>query len=384
LRARSLAGVGSGEVVDDGAFAARVRPPSHRARMGWPAGDLADRIHRRPAHDAPSPHGSGRRPGHRHPDPCLRHVGGGRLMSGESLYEWLTAEIVDAVRDALNHVDEYVPPLTPPDEAGARAALTDLTNRAQAITNAADPAAWLGAVEQWKSALNDLADKAFGGPTPLDSLAVRVLVERMPRTAAFLTLVGVIVSTPGGQDQIDRAKAQRFFTDPGSLVNEALWDALLGDASIPGTGRLPAVIVGALLLAPQTIIGLAHGSLKVAGLSPPPTDAPGPWRTFRESSNDWLSFTVPLGDPVSATPVPRGIYDWRADLLPDLSATLAMRSRRVPLGGGNSRTEFEMWLAIALEQNEWRYHFTDGKGNDTGWYLRVAPRISGGFGYDGE
>jgi hypothetical protein len=305
-------------------------------------------------------------------------------MAGESLYEGLTRAIADAVRDALNHVNEYLPQLTPPDEAGARAALTALTNRAQAITNAGDPGTWLGAVEQWKSTLDDLAGQAFGGPTPLDSLLVRVLLERMPRTAAFLTLVGVIVPTPGGQDRIDRAKAQQFFTDPGTLVNEGLWDALLGDASIPGTGRLPAVIMGALLLAPQTIIGLAHGSLKVAGLPPPPTDAPGPWQAFRTSSSDWLSFTVPLGDPVSATPVPRGIYDWRADLLPDLSATLAMRSRRVPLGGGNSRTEFEMWLAIALEQNEWRYHFTDGEGHDTGWYLRVAPGISGGFGYDGE
>ncbi|MDQ1495855.1 MAG: hypothetical protein QOG69_2338 [Actinomycetota bacterium] len=305
-------------------------------------------------------------------------------MAGESLYESLTNALVDGVRDALDHVDSYLPALDPPDEAGARQALNDLVTRAQAITNAGDPASWFSNLEQWKSTLDDLAEKAFGGPTPLDSLLVRVLEERMPRTAAFLTFVGVIVPSPGAQDRIDRAKAQQFFTDPGTLVNEALWDALLGDASIPGTGRLPAVIVGVLLLAPQTIIGMAHGDLQVAGLPSPPTDAPGPWRTFRESSDDWLSITVPLGDPASATPMPRGLYDWHADLLPDITATLAMRSGRESLGGGNNRTTFEMWLAIALEANEWRYSFTDSDGVDTGWFLKVEPGISGGFGYDGS
>lgn len=304
-------------------------------------------------------------------------------MAGQSIYETLTKAIVDAVRDALDHVDPRLPALVPPDEAGARAALNDLTNRAQAVTNAADPAAWISAVEQWKSKLEDLAAKAFGGPAGLDALLVRVLEERMPRTAAFLTLVGVIVHLPSGQDTIDWTKAQQLFTDPGTLVNESLWDALLGDASIPDTGRLPAVIVSALLLAPQTIIALARGNLRVLGLPPPPTDAPGPWRTFRELSANWLSLTVPLGDPAVANPVPRGIYDWRADLLPDLSATLAMQSRRVSLGGGKNRTEFELWLSIAMEANEWRYPFMDSDGMDSGWFLKVEPGISGGFGYDG-
>jgi len=46
-------------------------------------------------------------------------------MAGQSLYEWITQAIVEAVRDALGHGDNYLPPLTPPDEAGARTALTD-------------------------------------------------------------------------------------------------------------------------------------------------------------------------------------------------------------------------------------------------------------------
>lgn len=305
-------------------------------------------------------------------------------MAGQSLYEAITTAIVDAVRAALDHVDPPLPALVPPNEVGARAALTDLASRAKAITNAADPAAWINAVEQWKTALDDLAAKAFGGPTPLDVLLVRALEGRMPRTAAFLALVNVIIHSPDGQGSINWPKAQQLFTNPGTLVNESLWDALLGDASIPGTGRLPAVIVGALLLAPQTIIALSRGTLKVAGLPAPPTDAPGSWRIFREASNDWLSVTVPIGDPVAAAPAPRTIYDWRADLLPDLSATLAMRSRRVSLGGGQNRTEFEMWLAIGLEKNDWRYSFKDGAGRDSGWFIKVQPGISGGFGYDGS
>jgi hypothetical protein len=300
-------------------------------------------------------------------------------MAGKSAFEGLSQAIVDAIGAALDDTNPNLAPLSPPNAAAARNALTQLAPRAQAITNAADPVAWINAVDQWREKLREVADNAFGPPAAPDAMLVRLLEERMPRTAAFLSLVGVIVRKPSGQDAIDWAKAQQFFTDPGTLVNESLWDALLGDASIPGTGRLPAVIVALLLLAPHTIIALARGDIRVAGLPSPPTDAPGPWRTFREASTDWVSFTVPLGDPVVASPKPRGIYDWVADLLPDISATLALHSRRVQLGGGKNRTEFEMWLSVAFEKNEWRYDI-----GDTGWFLRLEPGISGGFGYDGS
>ena len=305
-------------------------------------------------------------------------------MAGTSAFEGITQAIVDAMRSALDGTNPNLPALTPPDATAARNALGDLPALAHAITNATDPGTWLDALDQWRQKVRDVADNAFGPPDAPAAMLVRLLAERLPRTAAFLSLVGVIVHTPGGQDGIDWPRAQQFFGDPGTLVNESLWDALLGDAGIPGTGRIPAVIVGLLLLAPQTIIALARGDIHIAGLATPPTDAPGPWRTFREASADWFSFTIPLGDPASATPAPRDLYDWVSDLLPDLSATLAIRSRRVSLGAGKNRTEFELWLAVTFERNEWRYDFKDDQGQSTGWFIKLEPGISGGFGYDGS
>lgn len=294
----------------------------------------------------------------------------------DSLFERLTDVVTEAMSRALDGADRTLPPLQPPDEAAARQALTDLTDRARALSDAADPVAFVDAFEVWRQKLGDLARSAFADPTPADALLIRLLDERLPRTAAFLTLAGVIVRDPPGSDTIDRVRARQVLTDPGTAVNEELWDALLGDTGLPGTGRLPAVLLGLLILAPQTILALARGDLQVAGLPAPPTDAPGEWRTLRERSEGWISITVPIGDPARPAPVPGGILDLVADLEPDLSATLAIRSQRRSTATGPV-TDFEMWLALADRADRWQLDLASD------WFFRVEPGINVGFGHDG-
>ncbi|MFC7529257.1 DUF6603 domain-containing protein [Actinoplanes sp. GCM10030250] len=293
-------------------------------------------------------------------------------MADKSVIETISDEYAEAMRSALDGADAMLPRLNPPNAAAARAAIDQLPARAKAVTDAADLPGWLDAVQRWRDKATEVADHAFGGPRATEAALVRFLEERFPRTAAFLALTEVIRHRPDAPDEIDRTKLRQLVNDPGTLVDEQLWDALLGDAGLPGTGRMPAVIVALLLMAPQMIIALARGDTRVAGLPAPPTDSPGPWRTFREASEGWISLTVPIGDPARPQPVPGDVFDWVADLMPDLSATLAIRSQRLP-----GRTVFEMWLAVAVEGDRWQYDIGDD------WYLRVEPGLTGGFGYDG-
>jgi uncharacterized protein DUF6603 len=300
-------------------------------------------------------------------------------MAETSLFEQLSVIATDALRSALDGTNPNLPALMPPDAAAARADLDALLARAREVTDAADPAAWASALEGWAGAWQDLARDAFGGSDPGSSMLVRVLQERTPRIAAFLALTGVIVTPVQGPASIDWPRLQELLTDPGTVVNEDLWDAILGDAGLPGTGYLPAVIVALLILFPQTLLALVHGGLQIAPLAPPATDGPGPWRDFRTASANWISFTLPLPDPAkpAGQQVPRTIYDLVADLDPQLSATIALRSdRRILMG--RSVTDFEMWLVLALQQDKWEHDFGDH------WVLRVTPGLSAGFGHSDD
>ena len=294
----------------------------------------------------------------------------------DSAIETVSAAVAGALRDALDGVDPSLPPPPAPDPAAARAALADLPGLAQAVTTAGDPAAWIGAVDAWRDRVRDAVDGLYGGPAGPDAALARFLEERLPRVAALLSLGGIITHPPGGPADIDWAKVETARRDPGALAGEQLFQQLLGGPA-PGLGRLPAVLVGLLLAAPQTILALARGDTKVAPLPAPPTDAPGPWRTFRESSEGWISITVPVGDPARPTPHPGGIFDLVADLDPDLSATVAIRSDRVAVPGG-TRTLFEAWLALAVEGDRWQLDL----GSD--WYLRLEPGLSAGFGHGAD
>lgn len=300
-------------------------------------------------------------------------------MTEQSLFETVTSAIVEAANAALDGRNLNLPPLTPPDANAARADLTALSTSAQTITSAADPATWLAALGQWGTALEDLADHAFGPPNGTDALVVRLLQERMPRTAGLLMLTGVISSPPQGHPTIDRQKLRALITDPGSLVNEDLWDAVLGDAGTPGSGRLAAVLAGLFLMFPQAVLALARNNLSIAPLANPPAAGPGPWQDYRNATGEWVSITVPFPDPArpAAERIPASLVDLVADLEPNLSATIGIRGNR-RLVGGQSQTDFELWLALAVDGDRWQYDL----GKD--WFVRVEPGISAGFGYDGS
>ena len=294
-----------------------------------------------------------------------------------ALFDTATALVVDAVGDALDGVNPNLARLAPPDASAARSDLAELRARAGAISAAGDPVTWLGAVDRWRTKLGELAGHAFGGADPQEAMLVRVVQERLPRVAAFLVTVGVIVTPPRDQPSVDWVELRRFLRDPGTLVNEELWDALLGDAGLPGSGRLPAMIVALLILFPQTLLALARDELHVAPLELPPTDGPGPWRDYRTKSAEWLSVTLPLPDFAKPEEerVPRTLFDLASGLAPQMSATLGIRSARRPVGG-RTVTDFELWLALALDQDEWAYDF------GSSWILRVTPGITAGFGHD--
>ena len=294
-----------------------------------------------------------------------------------ALFDAATELVVEAVGDAINGVNPNLARLAPPDAPAARVDLAELRASAAAISAARDPLSWLGAVDRWRTTLGELADHAFGGPDAQEAMLVRVVQERLPRVAAFLVTVGVIVTRPREQPRVDWVELRRFGRDPGTLVNEELWDALLGDAGLPGSGRLPAVIVALLILFPQTLLALARDELHVAPLELPPTDGPGPWRDYRTKSVEWLSVTLPLPDFAKPDEerVPRTLFDLASGLAPQMSATLGIRSARRPVNG-RTVTDFELWLALALDQDEWAYDF------GSSWILRVTPGITAGFGHD--
>ena len=78
-------------------------------------------------------------------------------MAETSLFEQLSAIAADAVRSALDGTNPNLPALMPPDDAAARADLDALLARARDVTQAADPAAWVSALDGWAGAWQQLA-----------------------------------------------------------------------------------------------------------------------------------------------------------------------------------------------------------------------------------
>src|SRR5215210_7722082 len=140
-------------------------------------------------------------------------------MAADSFFEAVTRAFVEAIGAALDGDDPTLAPLEPPDPAGARQALDQLPARARQLTDAADPGQWISALDQWRGTVTDLAPRAFGGPAGPEALLVRLLDQRLPRTAAFLTLAGVILRSPAGADTVDWDRARAVITDPGTAVD---------------------------------------------------------------------------------------------------------------------------------------------------------------------
>ena len=291
-----------------------------------------------------------------------------------------------AIRDALEGGFAQLPPLPGGGDPALSAALDDLDAAAAMINAAQDLDAWAHAVGQWQQALERVATSAFARlasevPEALAELAARVLMDRFPRTAATFVLVGVIVNA-GTPDQpqwrVDYDALVDFITDPDTLINEQRWEDLFADVGHPQSGRIPSVLAGLLLMAPRAIQGMVAHNLALAGPAPPTVrgDPNGVWGRLRNAAIPWFSVTLPLGDPASANPVPADDYGWTSGLEPDLSASLIFRSDR-RVSGGNEVTDFEMWVALGVDRDRWRYDL------GSNWFIEIVPGISAGFGRDG-
>ena len=298
----------------------------------------------------------------------------------DSLFDILT----DAIEDAIGDSEPTLFPLANQNGQVAQD-LADLRQAANGVDSASDLGAWLAAVDTWRTRVEQLADDAFGGTNAIDALFARFLQSKFPRFAAILALAGVIVVDQNGVATVDWQKLEDFLKDPGNLVNEQMWQALLDDVGAgtgpaPGTAHLIALIAALVIMAPRTISALKQGTLKVGGLPPAATRATtGVWRDFRQTSAQWLSLTFPIADPVkpAAQRTPQSKFDIVSDITPDLSATLAFRSNRRTVSN-KTVSGFELWAALGLDDDKWDIPLGDN------WLVRIAPGIGFGFGYDGD
>ena len=311
-------------------------------------------------------------------------------MADKSILEALA----DVLREVLEEPPDYLPPLPTAAPGQVSNALDALDTAALNIDAAQGMGDWASAASAYGNALNDVANTAFGG-TPQaarDDLFARFLLTKMPRTAAALLALGIIesqtntgVQPPVTHYVVNWQKLEQFAHDPGTLVNEQTWENLFADLGHPHSGRLPAILAGLLIMAPRTLIALIQGSLKVAPLPSPPVRS-GPntdWAQFRQVSEDWISFTLPLGDPVKNVGDPQdprfpaNKYELMADMEPNLSPGIYLRSNRRTLASGGTATDFELWLSLGIDDDRWEWEPWET------WVMVVEPGIIAGFGKDG-
>lgn len=295
-------------------------------------------------------------------------------------------ELTRALRRAVTDTSDALPALPGAGDAAVDTALTALEDAADSVVNAADLDEWAQAAREWQDAVETLASDAFDrSPAEVNDalaeLAARVIMSELPRTAAVFVLAGVIDNvgtTAEPRWRLDYDALLDFVSDPETLVNEQRWEDLFADVGHPASGRLPAVLAGLLIMAPRAIIAIVTGQLDIAGPPAPPVrgDPAGRWAQFRDAVSDWISFTLPLGDPTTPDPHPASSFDWSSGLEPDLSATLAFRSAR-RLSGAEEVTDFEAWIGLGVDADRWRYDL------GSGWFVEIAPGITAGFARDG-
>lgn len=264
--------------------------------------------------------------------------------------------------------------------------VTRLAANAVSIFEARSHDEFCDAMRQWGQSLIDLAALVLAplaaagvvGAELVMPFAVNLLRKKFPRIVAVLSLAGVIVDHPTQGARIDWEALRDFLVDPTALIGEKFWDDLYADQASESTGRMPAILLALLLLAPDTVMALRRGTIRIATLEPPPVDdgAAKAWRLLRARSSGWVPITFPLraqsdGRLVLANPV-----DLRGGFSPEVAISLLIRSRR-RIAGGRNITDFEMWIQPSRDAN---FHEI---GSGSGLAVRLEPGVRTGFGYDG-
>lgn len=269
-----------------------------------------------------------------------------------------------ALSDALVFVlQPAIAALPPLEQAQARAALADLSTATDGLDEGVDDF-FCHALGTVIVTAEQVARQVLGATATLADLVVTVLRTQLPVVHTLLAGLGVLTEPIADKVEVDWEKLRDFLSDPARLVSEEEWDS-----HFDGHGHQLAALLGLLILAPKTIPALSSGDLKAADLPVPPTDAAGPWRTFRETTAGWVSITYPLGDAED--------FLWQSGFEDLPTVTLAIRSERRSAGTLGRRTDFEMWLAFSRNSDVWE------KKDESGRFARVEPGVTSGVAFDG-
>jgi hypothetical protein len=237
-----------------------------------------------------------------------------------------------------------------------------------------------GALRAWGDDLVHLATVILSpvvstGADVVEMLAIELLRIKFPRLASMLSLAGAIVDNPHVGSHIDWEKLREFMLGTPELVDESFWDELFG-AGDSGS-RMVALLAALLIVAPETLMALNAGDLRIAPLPPPPTSpaASPEWKSLRANSAGWIPITVPLrrenGElAVSHTTDLRGGFD------PELAISVLIRSQRRP-SGGRTVTDFELWVHPSADAADYEVR------TSSNFVAQVEPGVRLGLGYDG-
>lgn len=244
------------------------------------------------------------------------------------------------------------------------------------------------ALQAWGRDLVDLAELVLAPALPvaaageelLEVLVIGMLRQQYPRLAAVLDAAGVFDDDPLLGSRFDWAKLRDFVLNTPDLVDEAFWDEMFGDnlIDLDVTGRMPALLVALLLVAPQTIAALGRGDRRIAGLDPPPVPpgASPQWQQLRDRSDGWVAITHPVvtrDGALHRAP----ITDLAAGFTPEQALSVLIRSQRRPFGA-RPVTDFEIWLHPSVDVDAIDVPVSSG------FVARLEPGVRAGFGYDGD
>lgn len=274
------------------------------------------------------------------------------------------------------------------DPVRLAAALQDLAADAALTAAARSHDDFCDALKAWGRDLVDLAELllapalpvAAAGKDLLEVLVVGLLRQQYPRLAAVMDAAGVFDDDPLLGSRFNWDKLRDFVLSTPDLVDEEFWDEMFGDSlvDLDITGRMPALFVALLVVAPQTIAALGRGDLRIAGLEAPPvpSGASPEWTQLRERSAGWVAITHPL--VVDNGELHRAqITDLSSGFTPDQALSLLIRSRRRP-AAPRPVTDFEIWMHPSVDAESVELALPGD------FVARLEPGVRAGFGFDGD
>jgi hypothetical protein len=206
---------------------------------------------------------------------------------------------------------------------------------------------------------------------------VRLLQHKHPRLTALMTMFGIITftlpaTTPPSPARwraaIDWSKLLTLLTQPQTMeipLAASSQHATPSDAPRPPE-ETAVFLLTTMLVAPHAIAALLdpNGQFRVRALPVPTARTGGPWLAFRQATQNWTSFTIPLPLPLDdqAQPFPASVHDLAPGMEPDATITLAFHGYQ----DASSRACLEMWIGLWARGRSWDRDFVGSN-----WTLRI-------------